>query len=178
MNALADIAGGLLGFFKGMRVTLGNLVQRKVTIQYPDQRRPVSARYRGMFYLKWNEEKQRLNCVGCTLCAQACPTDVFQMRKVGKGTDAGVDIFTMDMGRCLFCNLCVEACPFDAIYMGPEYEFAMYQRNGCVLDIHALAQYGGGDAEVNNATIERLKREAEEKAAAAPPKHEKPEAEE
>jgi NADH-quinone oxidoreductase subunit I len=149
-----------------MRVTMGNMLKKKVTIQYPTQRRPVSARYRGMFYLKWNEEKQRLNCVGCTLCAQACPTDVFQMRKVGKGTDAGVDIFTMDLGRCLFCDLCVEACPFDAIYMGPEYEFATYDRDGCVLDIHALTKNGGGDSLANEETIYRLAKEAEEKAAA------------
>ncbi len=166
MTALSSLIVGFLNILRGMSVTLANFGAPKVTVQYPRQRRRVSPRYRGMFYLKWNPEKERLNCVGCTLCAQACPTDVITMHKVGKGTDAGVDEFTMDLGRCMFCELCVEACPFDAIYMGQEYEFATYQRDQCVVTIDALAQGGSANVRLNNETLERLRREAEQKRAA------------
>lgn len=163
MNPLRTLLGGLWRIFLGMGLTLKTFFRPKVTIRYPYERRPVSPRYRGMFYLKWNEEKQRLNCVGCTLCAQACPTDVISMNKVGKGTTAGVDEFVMDLGRCMFCNLCVEACPFDAIYMGDQYEFAVTEKEGSVLRIVDLAQGGPENARRNVETLMRLQAEAAEK---------------
>jgi NADH-quinone oxidoreductase subunit I len=157
MRPISLLVLGCVSILKGLSVTFHNLFMRKnVTIQYPKQLRPISERYRGMFYLKWNEEKERLNCVGCTLCAQACPTDVITMHKVGKGPDAGVDEFTMNLGRCMFCELCVEACPFDAIYMGGEYEFVFLQKDGCVKRIADLAQGGSANVERNTATLSRL----------------------
>src|ERR1051326_6431693 len=112
-----------------MRVTVINLVaRRKITVQYPYERTPVSPRSGEMFYLPYNEETGRLNCTGCTLCEQACPTNVISMTKLGAGKHAGVNEFNMDLGRCMFCNLCIEACPFEAIYMGPAYELASYNR--------------------------------------------------
>lgn len=161
MNPIAKLLGGLWKVFIGMGLTFKNVFRRKVTIKYPYQRRPVSARYRGLFYLKWNEEKGRLNCVGCTLCAQACPTGVISMHKVGKGTTAGVDEFTMDLGRCMFCDLCVEACPFDAIYMGPAYEFAVTNKDDCVFSIVELAQGGPENAAKNIEALNKALAEAE-----------------
>lgn len=160
-NPLAYFVDGLTTLFLGMLVTWRNLWRPKVTVRYPYQRRPVPPRYRGLFYLKWNEEKQRLNCVGCTLCAQACPTDVISMVKLGKGTNAGVSEFTMDLGRCMFCNLCVEACPFDAIYMGPVYELASEQRDASLFRIVDLAQGGEEAVRKNIETIQRLMAEEE-----------------
>lgn len=165
MNPLVYFIDGLSTLFLGMLVTWRNLWRPKITVRYPYQRRPVPPRYRGLFYLKWNEEKQRLNCVGCTLCAQACPTDVISMVKLGKGTNAGVSEFTMDLGRCMFCNLCVEACPFDAIFMGPVYELASEQRDVALLRIVDLAQ-GGEKAVCKN--IETIQRQLAEEEKAKP----------
>ncbi|MEI6511952.1 MAG: NADH-quinone oxidoreductase subunit I [bacterium] len=146
----------IISNIRGLRVTLRNFVMRKTTICYPYERREMPPRYRGLFYLKWNEEKQRLNCIGCTLCVQACPTNVISMVKLGKGTHAGVSDFRMDLGRCLFCNLCVEACPFDAIYMGPKYELASSKRDACVFNLVTLAQGGEDYAKKNIETITKL----------------------
>lgn len=169
-NPLVLFMDALSTMLFGMLVTWRNLWRHKTTIRYPYQRRPVPPRYRGLFYLKWNEQKQRLNCVGCTLCAQACPTDVISMVKLGKGTNAGVSEFTMDLGRCMFCNLCVEACPFDAIYMGPVYELASEQREAALFRIADLAQGGEEAVRVNIETIQRLMAE-EEKAKPAAATH-------
>jgi len=162
-----DFLRGFASLFKGMAVTLRNLVAReKITVQYPYERVPVSPRYRGLFYLPWDEEGKRLKCVGCTLCAQACPTNVISMTKLGAGKHAGVSEFTMDLGRCMFCNLCIEACPFDAIHMGPVYELASTDRNASVFTIEALTPGGAANVELNNATIRAALAEEEARKAA------------
>jgi NADH-quinone oxidoreductase subunit I len=158
-----------MSLFKGMRVTGHNLVGRKnITLQYPYERDTVSPRYRGLFYLPFDEEAGRLKCVGCTLCEQACPTQVITMVKLGAGKHAGVSEFDMDLGRCMFCNLCIEACPFDAIHMSDKYELASSNRNSCQFDIEGLTPGGAPNVERNNRNIEaalaeeaRLKAEKE-----------------
>jgi NADH-quinone oxidoreductase subunit I len=162
-SAVKGLEGFIRGFvavLQGLGVTMLNLVgRRKVTLQYPFERRQVSPRYRGLFYLPYDEEAERLKCVGCTLCAQACPTKVITMEKLGSGKHAGVREFRMDLGRCMFCNLCIEACPFDAIHMGPEYELASYDRNASVFTIKELAQGGPEAVKKNIETIETALRE-------------------
>jgi NADH-quinone oxidoreductase subunit I len=168
-QSISDFFTGFASFFKGMGVTFKNLVGReKITVQYPFERVEVSPRFRGLFYLPYDEEAKRLKCVGCTLCEQACPTNVISMTKLGAGKHAGVNEFNMDLGRCMFCNLCIEACPFDAIYMGPAYELASYNRTASMFRIADLSQGGAKAVEINNATIEAaLAEEAARKAAAA-----------
>ncbi len=152
-----------------MAVTFRNLVGReKITLQYPYERPKVSPRYRGLFYLPYDEEAGRLKCVGCTLCEQACPTRVISMVKLGAGKHAGVREFDMDLGRCMFCNLCIEACPFDAIYMGPAYELASTRRDVSMFHIADLTPGGVEAVERNNATIEAALAEEAAKKAAAP----------
>lgn len=166
---IAEFVSGFLSVLLGMGVTLKNLVLReKITVQYPYERVTVSPRYRGLFYLPFDEEAGRLKCVGCTLCAQACPTKVISMTKVVAGKNSGVSQFTMDLGRCMFCDLCVEACPFEAIFMGPRYELASSRRDVSVFQIEDLAQGGRAAAERNAATLAAAQAaEAAARAAAA-----------
>jgi NADH-quinone oxidoreductase subunit I len=166
---LRDFLTGFASFFQGMWVTGTNLIARgKITVQYPYERVQVSPRYRGLFYMPYDEEGNRLKCTGCTLCEQACPTNVISMTKLGSGKHGSVSEFDMDLGRCMFCNLCVEACPFEAIYMGPNYELASYRREGSLFHLEDLAV---GGAEAVRRSIENLTAlqatEAAEKAAKA-----------
>jgi len=170
-SLIADCFTGFASFFQGMWVTATNLVARpKITLQYPYERPTVSPRYRGLFYMPYDKEKGRLNCTGCTLCEQACPTNVISMTKLGSGKHGGVSEFNMDLGRCMFCHLCIEACPFEAIYMGPAFELASTDRNASVFHIADLAQGGAPSVAQNLTTITvLLEAEAAAKAAKAPP---------
>jgi NADH-quinone oxidoreductase subunit I len=164
---MRDFLTGFASLFQGMWVTGTNLVARgKITVQYPYERVAVSPRYRGLFYMPYDDEAKRLKCTGCTLCEQACPTRVISMTKLGSGKHGGVREFNMDLGRCMFCNLCIEACPFEAIYMGPNYELASYSRDGSLFHIADLAQGGGEAVTQSIETITTLlAAEAAEKAA-------------
>lgn len=51
------------------------------------------------------------NCIGCTLCIQACPVDAI----VG----AAKLMHTVLADECTGCELCVAPCPVDAIAMVP-----------------------------------------------------------
>ena len=173
---MLDFLTGFASFFQGMWVTAVNLVgRRKITLLYPYERRDTGARYRGLFFLTFDAEGRRLKCTGCTLCAQACPTDVISMTKMGAGKHGTVSEFTMDLGRCMFCNLCVEACPFDAIHMGPVYELSSLRRDASVFRITDLAQGGAAAVEETRTTIsEALADEEAAKAAKARASEERP----
>ena len=46
-------------------------------------------------------------CIGCTLCAQKCPTDAIAFKPH--------EIHTIDMELCIKCDACRQVCPEDAI---------------------------------------------------------------
>jgi len=169
MNPLHDCISGFNSFLKGMSVTLSNLLRReKITVLYPYEKVDIAPRYRGLFVLPFNEDTKRLNCTGCTLCIQACPTNVISLTKHGAGKHGGISDFQMDLGRCMFCNLCVEACPFEAIEMTTAFELASTHRDICVFPLTALAQGGADSVRRNDETITTaLATEAAAKEAAA-----------
>ncbi len=168
MNTIQDLFSGFMSFLRGMKITGANLGRDKTTVLYPYEKADVAPRYRGLFVLPFNEANGRLNCTGCTLCIQACPTNVITLTKLGAGKHGGIQDFQMDLGRCMFCNLCVEACPFEAIEMTTQFELASTDRNVCVFPLTSLAQGGAAAAEKNYNTISTaLAAEAAEKAAKA-----------
>ncbi|MEL0326010.1 MAG: NADH-quinone oxidoreductase subunit NuoI, partial [Burkholderiaceae bacterium] len=71
----------IIGFFKsfllleliaGLRVTLSNLFKRKITIQYPEEKTPLSPRFRGLHALRRYPNGEE-RCIGCKLCEAVCP---------------------------------------------------------------------------------------------------------
>jgi NADH-quinone oxidoreductase subunit I len=107
----------------GMRITGKYLLQKPITVQYPDERLPIPDRYRGIHYLE--QEK----CIECLACARACPIDCIEMEAVRHGKELEWISFTLDYQKCMFCELCVYPCPKDCIHMGTEYAFVAYDRS-------------------------------------------------
>ncbi len=90
-----------------------------VTIQYPEQTKPLSTRYRAAPRLMMRPEGKP-RCVACLLCVTVCPSECII---VEAAADPDPEIqkvasrFEIDLTRCCFCGFCVEACPEDAIRM-------------------------------------------------------------
>ena len=107
----------------GMRITGRYLLQKPITVQYPDERMPIPDRYRGIHYLE--QEK----CIDCLACARACPIDCIEMEAVRHGKELEWISFTLDYQKCMFCELCVYPCPKDCIHMGTEFAFVSFDRS-------------------------------------------------
>jgi NADH-quinone oxidoreductase subunit I len=108
-----------------------------VTIQYPEERRAVSPRWRGLHRLMLRPDGAP-RCVACMMCETACP-DYCIYITAGETPDARIEkypiAFEIDLLRCCFCGLCVEACPEDAIRMDTGMlELAGYARSEFYLD--------------------------------------------
>jgi NADH-quinone oxidoreductase subunit I len=93
---------------KGFGVTLRRLFRHDLTIEYPDERRPLEERFRGLPALRTDPATQEAICVGCSMCETICPT---QCISIGFTPDAdtgerNVVTFTLDAGRCMWCGLC------------------------------------------------------------------------
>lgn len=122
----------------GMWTTLRQLWQPKNTVPYPEQKRPVSARFRGRHRL-YRYENGLERCIGCHLCAAACPSQAIYVGAEENDPQSPISFgeryakhYEINMLRCIFCGLCEEACPVEAIRLGPEYELADHTRQSLI----------------------------------------------
>ncbi|PIQ82961.1 MAG: NADH-quinone oxidoreductase subunit I [Candidatus Omnitrophica bacterium CG11_big_fil_rev_8_21_14_0_20_64_10] len=123
----------LFGLFKRHRAA--------VTTQWPEELRPLAARFRSRHRLTTREEGTP-RCVGCMLCETVCPAKCITI-VAGEHPDPNVEKypvrFDIDLGVCVYCGYCVEVCPEDAIRMDTNIlDVSAYSRDQMKLDIHEL----------------------------------------
>lgn len=108
----------------GMAMTLKYMFKKKVTINYPYEKGPISSRFRGEHALRRYPNGEE-RCIACKLCEAVCPAQAItieaEAREDGSRRTTRYDI---DMTKCIYCGLCQEACPVDAVVEGPNFEFA------------------------------------------------------
>lgn len=117
MNFLQKFAGTflLVELVKGLALTGRHFFARKITIQYPEEKTPVSPRFRGLHALRRYPNGEE-RCIACKLCEAVCPalaiTIESEQRADGTRRTTRYDI---DLTKCIFCGFCEEACPVDSI---------------------------------------------------------------
>ena len=117
MNAIKEFFASflLLDLIKGLALTGRYLFARKITIQFPEEKTPLSPRFRGLHALRRYPNGEE-RCIACQLCEAVCPalaiTIESETRDDGSRRTTRYDI---DLTKCIFCGFCEEACPVDAI---------------------------------------------------------------
>ena len=113
---------------KGFALTFSYMFKRRVTINYPFEKGPISPRFRGEHALRRYPNGEE-RCIACKLCEAICPAQAITIeaepRDDGSRRTTRYDI---DMVKCIYCGLCQEACPVDAIVEGPNFEYATETR--------------------------------------------------
>ncbi|MBS1155423.1 MAG: nuoI [Proteobacteria bacterium] len=108
---------------QGLAVTGKHLFARKITVQYPEEKTPLSPRFRGLHaQRRYANGEER--CIACKLCEAVCPamaiTIESEQRADGTRRTTRYDI---DLTKCIFCGFCEEACPVDAIVETHIFEY-------------------------------------------------------
>jgi NADH-quinone oxidoreductase subunit I len=130
--------GAIIGTIKGFGVTFSHMFKKVVTEEYPEKRRPVAPRYHGRHILNRHPDGLE-KCVGCELCAWACPADAIYVEGADN-TDSEryspgeryAATYQINYARCIFCGLCIEACPTRSLTMSNEYELARDNRKDLI----------------------------------------------
>ncbi len=126
----------------GMALTLRYMFKRKVTLNYPYEKGPLSPRFRGEHALRRYPSGEE-RCIACKLCEAICPAQAITIEAEPRADGSRRTVrYDIDMTKCIYCGFCQESCPVDAIVEGPNFEFAAETRAELMYDKAKLLANG------------------------------------
>ena len=118
----------LFELMKGLKLTITYFFKPKVTLNYPNQKGPISPRFRGEHALRRYPNGEE-RCIACKLCEAVCPAQAITIESAERADGSRKTTrYDIDMLKCIYCGLCQESCPVEAIVQGPNFEFATETR--------------------------------------------------
>lgn len=149
-----------MNIIKGFATTFKHLLEEPVTLQYPEQVRDFQKRYKGRHHLRRYENGLE-KCIGCSLCAAACPADAIWVEAAENTDDVRYSpgeryakTYEINMLRCIYCGYCEDACPTQAIQLGHEHELSFTDRRDAIYTKNMLIDAPVGDAEATPRAVE------------------------
>jgi NADH-quinone oxidoreductase subunit I len=131
-----------LELLKGLNVTGRYFFRRKITVQYPEEKTPISPRFRGLHALRRYANGEE-RCIACKLCEAVCPalaiTIESEQREDGTRRTTRYDI---DLFKCIYCGFCEEACPVDSIVETSIFEYHFENRGENIMTKEKLLEIG------------------------------------
>ena len=106
----------LLGeLVQGLKLTGRHLFERKITVQFPEEKTPQSPRFRGLHALRRYENGEE-RCIACKLCEAVCPALAINIESEQRVDNTRrTTRYDIDLTKCIFCGFCEESCPVDSI---------------------------------------------------------------
>lgn len=105
----------LVELLKGMRLTGKYAFRSKITLEYPEEKTPLSPRFRGLHALRRYENGEE-RCIACKLCEAVCPAMAITIESVERADGSRrTSRYDIDLTKCIFCGFCEESCPVDSI---------------------------------------------------------------
>src|SRR5512133_1272100 len=105
----------LVELLKGMRLTGKYAFRSKITLEYPEEKTPLSPRFRGLHALRRYANGEE-RCIACKLCEAVCPALAITIESdVSADGTRRTTRYDIDLNKCIFCGFCEESCPVDSI---------------------------------------------------------------
>jgi NADH-quinone oxidoreductase subunit I len=140
MAGIREVLTGPLYIAKAMLTTFKHNTRPIVTISYPERQKPVPPRERGRHILhRYADGLEK--CVGCELCAIACPVGCIVVEAAENTPEHRVSPgeryakrYEINLLRCIYCGMCEEACPVEAIELTGLYDLTGLTREQMIFD--------------------------------------------
>ncbi|MFT6835980.1 MAG: NADH-quinone oxidoreductase subunit I [Francisellaceae bacterium] len=128
--------------FLGLKITGKHFFTRKLTLQYPDEKTPLSPRFRGLHALRRYPNGEE-RCIACKLCEAVCPALAITIESEPRDDGSRrTTKYEIDLFKCIFCGFCEESCPVDSIVETDIFEYHFENRGENIMTKQKLLAIG------------------------------------